>query len=94
MKSMNANSVNSFMQRGSQCSGKGHLLGSSSPGFNPWVLHNVWKNKKNSLAVPPHSSTCWTVVTVWANQGFVAVVTSPNNNAAQPGGCGSGLRHK
>jgi hypothetical protein len=31
------------LQRGSWCSGKGHRLGSSRPGFNPWVLHNLLK---------------------------------------------------
>jgi hypothetical protein len=31
------------MQRGSRCSRKGHRLGSSHPGFIPWVLHNLWE---------------------------------------------------
>jgi hypothetical protein len=31
----------SSMQRSSRCSGKTHWLGSSCPGFNPQVLHNL-----------------------------------------------------
>jgi hypothetical protein len=35
---------------GSRCSGKSHRLG----GFNPWVLHNLWKIKKKS----PRRASC------------------------------------
>jgi hypothetical protein len=80
-------------QRCSWCSGKGHRLRSSCPGFNPWVLHNLWKNKRNPLFMPPHSRTHPPLVTVGPNQGFVAVVAGLSNGAAQLlGGCGSGHR--
>ncbi|TVT99743.1 hypothetical protein EJB05_54868, partial [Eragrostis curvula] len=40
------------LQRDSRCNWQRTLAGSFRSGFNPWVLHNLWKNKKILSSVP------------------------------------------